>query len=152
MRLVRVLMGQDAVADTKVAWVRDLTALGLHIQLTEKGIRTYPEQAKASKWIQCIKRSWLQGNWRRVLRARSRGGSRGEGPTCSQDWDVALPPLYDQRSRPDGNMSAGLREALVWWLRVLRSDAAQLKMFSTPVWHVVHLTWAASYSKEARPA
>ena len=147
VRLVRVLMGQDAVADTKVAWGRELTVLGLHIQLTEKGIRTYPEQAKVSKWIQCIEKVLAAGKLAPGLASKISGKlAWGGSHLFARLGRAALRPLYDQRTRRDGKMSAELREALVWWLRVLRSDVAQLKMWSTPVWHVVHLFCDASSS------
>ena len=60
-RLVRVLLGSGAVADSTVDWGTELTILGVHVQLSERGIRTCPEQAKVIKWMQSIEEALDKG-------------------------------------------------------------------------------------------
>ena len=147
VRLVRVLLGQDAVADTKVAWGRELTVLGVHMQLSDKGIRTCPEPSKVSKWIQCIEEVLAQGKLMPGLASKLSGKlAWGGSQLFARLGRAALRPLYDQRTRRDGSISAELRESLLWWLRVLGSEIAQLKMWNPLVRHVVHLFCDASSS------
>jgi len=53
-RLVRLLLGPDAIAETKLEHGVSLVVLGIKIKLSKKGLKCRPAGSKTTKWLQTI--------------------------------------------------------------------------------------------------
>ena len=61
VRLVRALLGGDAIADNKLEHGNPLTVLGISVKLGLEGIEFRPDKAKVEKWTADINRFILTG-------------------------------------------------------------------------------------------
>ena len=50
-RLIRVLLGQSAVAEKKLACGTRLDVLGVDIKMSKRGYKCKPTKAKVKKWV-----------------------------------------------------------------------------------------------------
>ena len=141
VRLLKLLLGQSAVADAKVEAGRHLVILGVGVKVSKKGCTCRPAPEKVVKWVKAIDRaladdclapgdasklagrlSWsCQFMFRRVGRAMLR-------------------PLFMQKfaARPH-KLSAELRHSLHWWRQVLRAGVAEKHPWEQPCEQIVHL-------------
>ena len=53
-RLVRLLLGPDAIAEKKLEHGVSLVVLGIKIKLSKKGMKCRPAGSKTTKWLQTI--------------------------------------------------------------------------------------------------
>ena len=53
-RLVRLLLGPDAIAENKLEHGVSLVVLGIKIKLSKKGMKCRPAGSKTTKWLQTI--------------------------------------------------------------------------------------------------
>ena len=60
-RLVRCLLGTDAVSDRKLEAGMPLVILGIRVQLSDQGIMMTPDKVKIGKWCQVINEALRQG-------------------------------------------------------------------------------------------
>ncbi len=144
-RLVRVLLGADAVAEGKLVAGPALCVLGIDHEMSAKGYRYKPAAEKVAKWIALIEEA-LTADCLMPGVASKLAGKLSWG--CSflfwRFGRAMLRPLFDQKSRRDGCIDPELRRALEWWLRVLRADLAELRPWSMPSTRPVHLFCDAS--------
>jgi hypothetical protein len=163
-RLVRVLLGETAIADEKCECGPSLVVLGICIELSEEGYTFKPAEAKVAKWGQTIAEAL------RVQELLPGAASKLAGQLswgCCQTFKcfgramlrwVALRcfvcscfadssrPIFDQKSRRDGALGGELRAALEWWRDVLRLRICELRRWEKVVSPPVHLFVDASGS------
>jgi len=60
-RLVRVLLGTEAIADRKLEFGASLVVLGVHVWPSAAGFALRPEKAKVLKCVACIKEALHEG-------------------------------------------------------------------------------------------
>ncbi len=156
-RLVRCLLGPDAVADRKVEWGNPLTILGVSTAIAEEGMRFTPDAAKAAKWKQQIDEA-----------IRSRKLCAGEasklaGESCALigcgrfapcfagrlTWTsqfafrrlgrAMLYPLFRQQRARQSAVNEELLLALRWWSEVLGMEYSELRPWTQAAPDTVHL-------------
>ena len=139
-RLIKVLLGPDAIAKDKSSSGPKLVILGVEIELAACGFWLRPESKKAVKWIACM---------RRVLRERHL--SMGEAKklsgrltwSCSHQFKrlgrAMIRPIYDQCSRRDGMIDVELLRALTWWVDALQMKIAELRPWVSSVSEICHV-------------
>ena len=57
VRLIRVLLGASAIADSKVAFGKKLVLLGVQVKAGRRGYKCKPSADKVSKWLACIRQA-----------------------------------------------------------------------------------------------
>ena len=172
VRLVRLLLGDPAIADDKCEFGPSLVILGVQIKMAENGYKLAPAFDEVGCFLDtavvaCISASGAEVDryhcrrirkkkitsnqgWRRSSRGSCPGAvpprSNVSGGLCSGQG-CQLPcvrvkllcdrPLFDQKSKRDGEIDIELRAALEWWLDVLRMGVCELrpwdKSYDTPV-------------------
>ena len=73
--------------------------------------------------------------------------SWGAGALFRRLGRAMLRPIFDQKTRRDGQISPELEAALRWWLKVLNSGLAELKEWKAKPQQPVHLFCDASGSR-----
>ena len=133
-RLVRVLLGSDAVAASKLECVPGLSVLGVDITMCREGFQLRPSPGKVASWIDVLETA----SETRLLHrgpATKLAGKLSWG--CSQLFKrigrAMLRPIFDQKSKRDGRISAELACALSWWKRILEEGIAEMRP-----WNMVH--------------
>ena len=59
-RLIRLLLGQTAVAEKKLAGGARLDVLGVDIKMSKRGYKCKPTKAKVKKWVCSVAQSFAQ--------------------------------------------------------------------------------------------
>ena len=133
-RLVRVLLGSDAVAASKLECGPGLSVLGVDITMCREGFQLRPSPGKVASWIDVLETA----SETRLLHrgpATKLAGKLSWG--CSQLFKrigrAMLRPIFDQKSKRDGRISAELACALSWWKRILEEGIAEMRP-----WNMVH--------------
>ncbi len=142
VRLIRLLLGTDAVADAKTAFGPSLGVLGVQIESSMRGFKYWPSPDKAQtpfkyvsehlmgmacfppflkvvKWLWVIECALATG--RLVPGAASKLAGKlawGSSQLFRRIGRAMLRPLFDQKSRRDGRVGQDLRRALLWWQQV----------------------------------
>ena len=140
VRLLRLLLGPDAVSDDKTEWGLTLCILGVDISMSERGFQFRPSREKCLRWRACIETALAES--RLLPGAASKLAGRLSW-ACSQLFHrfgrATLRALFDQRTLRCGSMSPELRRCLKWWLCVLALDLAELRPWVRQTSRVVHL-------------
>ena len=144
-RLVCVLLGKGAVAESKLVFGRELSILGVDVSLSWRGYKCRPTPDKVLKWIRTIEAAL----WTMKLSAGDASKlagrlSWGSAHMFSRFGRAMLRPLYDQKTRRDGKICAELRRALSWWLAVLQMGIVEEHAWAPPGGRPVHLFCDAS--------
>ena len=146
-RLIRLLLGPDAVADDKTDVGERLIILGVDITLSCKGFTCAPAELKVTKWLTLID-EFLKSD--RMLPGEASKMAGRLSWACSQLFKrfgrAMLRPIFDQQSRRDGRISGELRKCLVWWKEVLSMGISELRTWSPPVHRTAHMFVDASGS------
>ena len=139
-RLVRILLGFEAIADRKLEWGATLVVLGVQISPTESGFRLLPAKAKAQKCIEAITRAIRTG----MMMPGS--AEKLAGWLCwatqfifNRLGRAMLRPIFDQKRKRSGKVDAALRTALRWWLFVLAQDLCEEHPWVIPQTDVAHI-------------
>ena len=61
-RLVRALLGSEAVQERKTAWGTPLVVLGLEVGVTAVGLTARPDITKSRKWVAAIDEALAGGS------------------------------------------------------------------------------------------
>ena len=139
-RLVRVLLGPDAVEESKLGWGKQLCILGVDLQLSSRGFTFTPAEDKCKRWIADIDAALadcrlLPGSASKLAGRLSWG--------CSQLFHrlgrAMLRPVFDQKSRRDGDVSPELRRSLHWWRSILEMRISELRSWQQNVDQPAHL-------------
>ena len=152
-RLVRLLLGPTAIAESKLECAAELIVLGVELKMRPSGCICRPSASKMLKYVNCdtqcgARRMFLLvclGRCIAVIEEALQSGKLFGG--CAQklagrlNWAVQylfqrlgramLKPIYKQRFSTNGDMSPALGSALKWWLWVLKQDIVQEKLWKT---------------------
>ena len=144
-RLVRILLGPEAVAPAKLECGPQLCILGVLIRLSNKGYTCQPSADKVCRWLAIID-DVLEESKLPPSDAGKLAGKLAWG--CSHMFRrfgrAMLRPIFDQNSRRDGRIDAQLGRALLWWRTVLESDLVEVKEWQPAQTSPVHLFCDAS--------
>jgi hypothetical protein len=127
-RLVRALMGDDALKEEKPAAGESLDVLGLHIAHDKCGVIVRVNDEKAVKWSGAIDQALAAG----VLSAGDASKMSGRLSFAAQKTfrragRAALRPLFQQQYAPlsGGRIGKELEMSLKWWREALGAFQAQ---------------------------
>ena len=139
-RLVRALMGDDAVADSKVERGKKLVILGVLIEITDEGFACKPSPDKVVKWLDTI-RTALREDRQCPGDAGKLAGklSWGASALFSRMGRAMLRPLFDQQSRRDGVVSSEWRHAMRWWEGILKQQICEERLWQSLEEKPLHL-------------
>ena len=138
-RLVRALLGPDALAEDKLECGRGLCILGVDISMSWRGFQCRPAASKIPQWIALIEDA-LAPNGRLFPGLASKLAGKlswGGAQLFHRLGRAMLRPIFDQKSKRSGRVCTELRRALLWWRDILSTNIAELKPWkqvtSTPV-------------------
>ena len=139
-QLVRLLLGEEAVADHKSECGQTLVVLGVEIAASFEGISCRPAPEKAVKWVQLIDEA-LETK-RLAPGAASKMAGRlmwACGNMFHRIGRATLRPIFDQCTRRDGQLSMELQHSLQWWRHVLKSKITETTAWTGVAGPVVHI-------------
>ena len=144
-RLIRLLLGKDAVAESKLECGMKLTILGIEISTSDVGCCCRPSPAKVVKWSRLINQ-YLRKQISEAGEASKLAGrlSWAAASVFNRIGRATLRPIFDQQKRRDGRMSAELERSLRWWLEVLEGGLAEMRNWQQANVRTMHLFCDAS--------
>ena len=144
-RLIRLVLGSDAVAESKLECGMKLTVLGIEISTSEIGYRFRPSPAKVLKWTKLINQ-YLHKQTLEAGEASKLAGrlSWAAASVFNRIGRATLRPIIDQQKRRDGWVSSELERSLRWWLEVLKCGLAETKYWQQANERTMHLFCDAS--------
>ena len=163
-RLVRALLGQSAIAEKKLACGKKLDILGIMVDLSRNGFKCRPTQQKAHAWQASLQeglahllialglrascQAALDNNRLRPGDASKLAGklSWGGANMFRKLGRAMLRPIFDQKTRRDGQLNPELRGALQWWIEVLQRRLAERRSWESSGQQPIHLFCDASGS------
>ena len=150
-RLVKAMLGPDAIAPDKLMFGQSLAVLGVSVNLLPDRFVLRPSREKMLKCL-CVMRVALEP-----------GGSLRPG--CAQklagrlQWAcqymfhrlgrAMIRPIYSQVYSRQSNVGPELKIALQWWCNILELDVAEERFWEYPEAPVAHLFVDAS-GKDSR--
>ena len=119
-RLIRAVLGREAIEDRKLDFGLSLVVLGVRCQLSAAGLCLFPEPSKVHKWTAGI-RDALDKDILNAGAAQKLAGRLSWAQThlFHKLGRAMLRPIFAQRWSRSGKISKVLRTALLWWLHVL---------------------------------
>jgi len=145
-RLVRTLLGPDAIADRKLECGASLCILGVDICMSDRGFQCRPAAQKIPGWLTTIDEATASGGRLMPGTASKLAGKLSWG--CSvlfrRVGRAMLRPIFDQQSLRNGLIAPELRRALLWWRRILSSNIAELIPWKRSADKHVHMFCDAS--------
>jgi len=139
-RLVRVLLGSEAIADRKLEWGATLVVLGVQISPLESGFRLLPARAKANKCIQAIASAIRTGYMMPGTAEKLAGRLSWATQFIFHRLGRAmLRPIFDQKRIRNGKVGDALKLALRWWLFVLELELCEDNLWVVPQTEVAHI-------------
>ena len=139
-RLVRILLGPDAVAPHKLVCGMPLEILGLGVAIDSSGISYWPSRDKVEKWSTTISSVLAAGRMRQGEASKLAGALSWAGQHAFNRLDRAmLVPLFRHKHRRSCKLSTELCLCLQWWLEVLQVELKQYRPWQIPISSTVHL-------------
>ena len=139
-RLVRLVLGETAIEDRKLAHGMSLVWLGVQINISEQGFRLRPALEKAKKCADVIdlalEQDFLSAGCAEKLAGRLSWASQLLFHRLGR---AMLRPIYVQKGTRDGSMNLALRTSLRWWAFVLTLDLCEEHPWVAPVSKVARL-------------
>ena len=138
-RLVRAVLGHDAIENRKLDCGLSLVVLGVRCQLSTAGLCLFPEPSKVQKWAAGIRDALKNG----ILCAGASQKLAGRLSWAQTHMfhklgRAMIRPIFDQRWSRSGMISKELRAALLWWLHVLEMGICEQRQWqrqdAPPVW------------------
>ena len=130
VRLVRALMGTEAIEDRKCDHGNPLTVLGVSVSVKQEGFTFVPDEAKILKWACQIKDA---------LRCNRLTGGEASKMSGRLSWAsqqifrrvgrAMLYPLYRQKRARHSTINEELRLALNWWLTALACRKCEMRVW-----------------------
>ena len=147
VRLLRLLLGESAVADNKVECGIKVVVLGVEITAAAEGIRFRPSPDKARKWSKTIADA-LESKCLWPGEASKLAGrlSWASSKVFKRFGRALLRPLFDQQGAPSGAIDPDLEKALLWWVALLSTDLTQCQPWTKRKAQPLHLFCDASAS------
>eukprot|EP00973_Karenia_brevis_P078150 10853323-Karenia_brevis.AAC.1 len=140
-RLVTVILGPGAINPSKVECSGEqLCILGLDVNVSARGFRFTPSKLKVKKYCEIIDEILCRGRLEPGLASKMSGRLSW---SCSNMFHkvgrATLRPLFDQKTRRDGQMSDELKESLSFWRTVLAEGISELREWREHAGEIVHL-------------
>ena len=139
-RLVRLLLGESALAEKKLDFGSNLEVLGIEMQVSWENYFCRPSAIKKRKWLLMIRKALASG----VLRGGEASKLAGKLQWACQHMfnrvgRAMLRALYNQIHNPSGRTSPELVVALRWWEAILELDMVECRSLHLPNKAPVHL-------------
>ena len=139
VRLVKVLLGGDAIADNKVECGEGLGILGVDVSVSARGFAFRPSRDKVVKWQLELEHVLATGKLEQGHAAKLAGKlSWGCTQMFNKFGRAMLRPIFDQQSRRDGKVGLELGRALQWWQSVLKLELCERRDWNTTFFPDVH--------------
>ena len=115
------------------------------IILSEKGYKCVPSKVKVKKWQSAINAAQAEQRLLPGCASKLAGKlSWGTSKLFRRLGRAMLRPIFDQKTRRDGEVSPELSRALEWWDEVLEKQVAELRDWNEEYSPPVHLFCDAS--------
>ena len=139
-RIVRAILGPDAVAPAKLLFGEELEILGVDFSTSFIGIRCTPTADKRQKWLKVIESALGDNCLRAGVASKLVGGLQWASSRMFRCLGRAmLQPLWDQCRNSHSHVSRALELALRWWQAVLEQNLSQTQEWGERAQEVVHL-------------
>ena len=139
-RLVRMLLGQGAVANRKLECGVGLTILGVDVEMDCIGYKCRPSKLKAQKCVAAITCALADDCLKSGCAQKLAGRLNWAGQFLFHRVGRAmLRPIFDQKHSRNGRLSGPLKIALGWWLWALRQDIVEHRPWCVCELPPVHL-------------
>ena len=127
-RLIRAVLGDDAIENRKLDYGTSLVILGVRCKLSTEGMCVFPEPCKVQKWAAGIRdalgKDMLIAGASQKLAGRL---SWAQTHLFHKLGRAMLRPIFGQRWTRSGKISKVLRTALLWWLHVLEAGVCEMR-------------------------
>ena len=127
-RLVRALLGQDAVENRKLERGNPLTGLGVDIEISANESTVWPTRDLLNKWQEELKSCANKGAMSSGLASKMAGRLNFAAQNCFKRFGRAMiRPFYEHQyaSRRRNHCSPLLLNAVRWWVNVFEKDLHQ---------------------------
>ena len=139
-RMLRLMLGEAAVEDSKLEYGQTLVVLGVRCLLAEARLYLLPAREKAAKCLFTIRTALAEGLLRGGCAQKLAGRlSWAQTYMFHKLGRAMMRPIFDQRWSWNGSIGKALRIALVWWSRVLELDICERKPCHTDEREPVHV-------------
>ena len=139
-KLVRLLLGESAIAEHKLEHGPALIVLGLDLNATSGGVNCRPSQAKREKWLKIIAKALAEKDLPSGAAAKLAGALNWAAQHSFQKLGRAmLRPLYFHSKVWSAKWSEHLELALRWWQEVLHLELQQVWSWYDIPWSWGHL-------------
>ena len=140
MRIIRTLLGNDAIADSKVEWGTALTILGVEINMNADGFAYKPSRDKVIRWLATLRSAVEQKKLHRGDAMKLAGKlAWGVSKLFRKFGRAMLRPIFDQQTNYKSDMGFELERCLRWWIGILENQLAEFRLWEQPKVHWVHL-------------
>ena len=139
-RLIRLLMGTEAIADKKLEWGSELVILGIQVSPLDTCFRLLPAKDKKVKCISVIDVALSTGTLLPGCAEKLAGRLSWAAQFMFYRLGRAmLRPIFDQRFSKVGKINSRLVLALKWWKKVLAMDLCEDHPWEAPNSPVLHM-------------
>ena len=139
-RLVRTILGPGSIAEAKVESGDSLVILGIEVRMNAAGIAFRPNRDKSQKWQQEIQRAMRD---RRLLPGCASKLAGRLAWACSRLFHrfgrALVRPIFDQKTRWDGEVDDALLDALGWWYQIFDLHLAEEREWVSSASRPAHL-------------
>lgn len=126
--VIDLLLGSGAAAPAKLLCGLSLVVLGVNISIAGHGFTFCPAEVKVIKWTRIMQKCLHDGHMCPGTASKLAGKLAWGGSKLFHRLGRAmLRPIFDQKSKRDGQLSPELRRALEWWCWVLCKLVAELR-------------------------
>lgn len=126
--VIDLLLGNGAAAPAKLLCGNALVVLGANISIAARGFTFCPAEVKVIKWTRLMQECLHKGHMCPGTASKLAGKLAWGGSKLFHRLGRAmLRPIFDQKSKFDGQLGPELRRALEWWCWVLCELVAELR-------------------------
>lgn len=140
VRVIRLLLGCEAVANHKVGFGPNLVILGVELRLHTWGFSCRPAAKKILAMLKVIKEA--VATWQLASGCASKLAGRLQW-SCQHLFHrvgrAMLRPLYDHIASGSAELAEYVRDALKWWLRVFELELAEEHTWEKSKEQPIHL-------------
>ena len=138
--LVRLCLGESAIANKKLVAGNPLTILGVDVSFSPEGIRFQPSEDKVIKWVAKLKRALESGR----LGAREASKLSGALQWATQYifkrlGRAMLSPFYKRQYCRCTDLNKDLKTVMRWWIDVLGTHICETRPWEENKEAPVHL-------------
>ena len=139
-RLVRAVLGHDAISEGKLWHGNPCVVLGIQIRFTEEGAWCAPDEEKAVKWAEDIRSALDTMTLKAHVATKLAGRLNFAAQTMWHRLGRAMMrPIYAHMRTTSGRVGQRLATSLEWWLNVLSARQHELWQWKQAARDVVEL-------------